>query len=139
MAENLNGKTVGFWVENGEVFIELMDYEPVKLKPENVRTIAKTLYELAEKAEQSQRRELTINFDEIYEYLEQNEQPEPAPLTFAQTQAEPYRPIIGKNGKRLNGYGINLGLLIPQAFAQGKTKEELFQEIYGPCHWEEQA
>lgn len=137
MTENLNDKTVGFWVGKGKVHIELMGFELMKLNSEYVREIAKAMYELAEKAEQGQPRGLTIDFDKIYEYLELSEKPDPEPLTFAETQAEPTRPFIGFGGKRYNGHGVRLGLTIPKAFARGKTEEELFQEIYGPCHWEE--
>lgn len=140
MTESLNGKTLGFWVKDGKVHLELLGYEPINLKPETVRDISKTLEALADEAETTQRRELKIDFEEIYKYMEQESpKPERAPLTYAQTQAEPFRSFINDQGKKFNGLGISVGIGASKLFGPNKhkTEEELFQQIYGKCHWEE--
>lgn len=145
MVESLNGKTIGFWVNKGEVYVELLGYEPVHFKPETIREITKSLETLADEAERTQPRELKIDFDEIYAYLEQPKAHEPTtkpkgePLTFAQTQEEPFRSFANEQGKKFNGVGVKLGIKGAKLFGPNvhKTDEELFKQIYGNCYWEE--
>lgn len=140
MAESLNGKTLGFWVKDGKVHLELLGYEPINLKPATVRDISKTLEALADEAEKTIHHEVKIDFDEIYDFLGKAEtKPNPEPLTYAQTQAEPFRPFINDQGKKFNGIGIKFGVAAAKMFGPNKekTEEDLFQQIYGKCHWAE--
>lgn len=140
MTDNSNQKLIAFSVEKGNVSIEIVGNKPFRISPETAKELANTLNLVAEEAEKTSRHEVKIDFDEIYDFLGKAEtKPNRAPLTYTQTQAEPFRSFINDQGKKFNGIGISVGIGASKLFGPNKhkTEEELFQQIYGKCHWEE--